>query len=119
MSTSKSFPTSPKRLAAVAAIALLPLAATPFGSGPADAASTARVKIAKLAYQPATLQVPRGTRVVFANKSNLPHTATREGSFDTGRIGPGKSAAVRFGRSGTFAYHCEIHPSMDGKIVVK
>ena len=33
-------------------------------------------------------------------------------------INSGKSAAVRFQRKGTFAYHCKIHPFMHGKIVV-
>ena len=43
---------------------------------------------------------------------------TRAGSFDTGRIKPGKSVTVRFAQTGTFAYHCTIHSFMHGKVVV-
>jgi len=76
------------------------------------------VDIVNFAFKPATLKVTPGTRVVFANTSSATHTATRTNGFDTGSIKPGKSAGVRFQREGTFRYHCEIHASMRGKIVV-
>ena len=56
--------------------------------------------------------------MTFANRSKVAHTATREGSFDTGVIAPGESATVGFKRRGTFTYACTIHPRMHGKIVV-
>jgi plastocyanin len=78
-----------------------------------------RVSIANFAFHPHTLKVDRGTRVAFANESGVTHTATRKGSFSTGHIAPGTSVAIRFKQKGTFAYHCEIHPFMHGKIVVQ
>ena len=77
------------------------------------------VDISGFAFHPPTLTVGAGTRVAFVNSDSTAHTATRAGSFDTGRIKPGSAAVVRFGHRGTFAYHCTIHPSMHGKIVVK
>ena len=65
-----------------------------------------------------TLEVAKGTKVVFSNSSATAHTATDKGAFDSGRIKPGRSFAVRFKQKGTFRYHCEIHPFMHGKIVV-
>ncbi len=56
--------------------------------------------------------------MVFSNSAATAHTATDKGAFDTGRIKPGKSFAVRFEQKGTFSYHCKIHPFMHGKIVV-
>jgi plastocyanin len=88
-------------------------------SGPtAGASRTLTVSIPGFAYRPAALRVGVGTSVVFSNRSGTAHTATRRGSFDTGRIKPGKAVAVRFARKGTFAYHCTLHPFMHGKIVV-
>jgi plastocyanin len=91
--------------------------------GNADAAATASaaktVAIRDFAFHPGTLRVQRGTRVTFTNSSNIAHTATKGGSFDTGRIAAGKSATVRFNQRGTFAYHCKIHPFMKGKVVVE
>ena len=40
------------------------------------------------------------------------------GSFNTGKIKPGHSVAVRFTAKGTYRYHCTIHPVMHGKIIV-
>jgi plastocyanin len=84
----------------------------------ARASATATVTIPRLEFKPATVTVGRGSKVRFSNTSGTAHTATRDGGFDTGRIKPGKSAAVTFNRKGTFAYHCKIHPSMKGKVVV-
>jgi plastocyanin len=86
--------------------------------GTAAASKVATVGIANFAFHPPTLTIAKGGQVTFSNSSKVTHTATRGGTFDTGRIKPGKSVTVRFKRKGTFPYHCTIHPSMRGKIVV-
>jgi plastocyanin len=106
-----------------AAVVLGLLLANLGGAGAATGATATtsevkRVDIANFAFKPATLRIAKGDKVSFANASKVTHTATRDGAFDTGLIKPGKSVAVRFKQKGTFAYHCEIHPSMHGKIVV-
>lgn len=88
------------------------------GAG-ARASATKSVDINHFAFHPGTLRVRRGARVAFVNSSNVTHTATRAGSFNTGRIKPGKQVAIRFKHKGSFAYHCNIHPFMHGKIVVE
>lgn len=84
----------------------------------ASASAVKQVEIVSFAFKPGTLKIAKGDKVTFANTSTVTHTATRDGAFDTGRIRPGKSVTIRFKQQGTFAYHCEIHPSMHGKIVV-
>jgi plastocyanin len=92
-------------------------------AAPASQPGTAQISVTKsvdidgFKFLPKTLSVVPGTKVVFSNSSGTAHTATG-GAFDTGRIRPGRAAAVRFGRSGTFKYHCKIHPFMRGKVVV-
>jgi len=83
-----------------------------------QSAATATVNIRDLAFHPGKLTVARGTKIVFANRDSVTHTAKRKGSFATGRIAPGKSVSVRFGSKGVYAYHCTIHTFMHGKIVV-
>ena len=110
-----------KRIVACLALALALLAsqAAPAAqTGPAQASKATTVDISHFEFHPPTLAVAKGTRVVFANSSGTAHTATDKGAFDSGRIKPGHSFAVRFERKGTFRYHCEIHPFMKGKIVV-
>ncbi len=84
----------------------------------ASTSATATVNIRDFSFRPATLKVSRGTTVTFANRDSVRHTATRGGSFDTGRIRAGRAKSVRFGSSGTYRYHCSIHPEMRGKVVV-
>lgn len=100
------------RLSLLALTVALVLAAT----GTAGAAKTVQIK--NFAFKPATVEVDRGARVTFANASGVPHTATSAG-FDTKRIAPGRTATVKFDKRGTFAYHCKIHPSMKGKVIVE
>ncbi len=114
----------PRTLLAALAVSVLGLALlAPWrgdAAGPtAQTSKAAAVDIANFAFHPPTLHVGKGARVTFANSSKVSHTATRGGSFDTGVIRPGKSFTVRFGQTGTFAYHCEIHPLMHGKIIVE
>jgi plastocyanin len=108
-------------LLAVAALvlALAGLSGTTASAGDATAGTSraASVEINHFAFHPPTLRVGKGGTVTFSNASKVTHTATG-GNFDTGFIKPGKSVAVRFKQKGTFAYHCEIHPLMHGKIIV-
>lgn len=85
----------------------------------ATASGTKSVDINHFAFHPPTLRIAKGGKVAFVNSSGVTHTATRRGSFDTGRIKPGTTKVVQFNQTGTFAYHCKIHNFMKGKIVVE
>jgi plastocyanin len=103
------------------AIAVLAVAALQGGraiGASAQASSAKGVEIDNFAFHPPTLKIQRGGKVAFTNSQNVTHTAS-SGSFDTKRIAPGETKVVRFPKKGTFAYHCKIHPSMRGKIVVE
>ncbi len=113
-------------LAIALALAVFALALAGIGSSAASAGGetarasrTVTVDIVSFAYRPANLAISRGSKVVFANASGTAHTATRKGSFTTGRIKAGRSASVTFSQRGTFRYHCTIHPFMRGKVVVE
>ena len=113
------------QIAAIAiAVIVFVLALIGIRSGAASAGTTAQasraasVEIVSFAFKPGTLTIGAGSKVVFSNTSSRAHTATRRGSFDTGRIRAGRSATIAFNHRGTFPYHCKIHPFMKGKIVV-
>jgi plastocyanin len=100
-------------------LALVGLRGETASAGPtARASRSATVTINHFAFHPPTLTIAKGGTVTFSNTSKVTHTATRNGSFNTGFIKPGTSVSVRFKQKGTFAYHCEIHPRMHGKIIV-
>lgn len=125
MTTSRDHRPARHKLALLLAVAAFALALAGLGGSAASAgdvtAGASRagsVEINHFAFHPPTLRVAKGGTVTFANASKVTHTATG-GNFDTGFIKPGKSVAVRFKQKGTFAYHCEIHPLMHGKIIVE
>ena len=83
---------------------------------------TKKVLIENFRFSPAKITIKRGTRVVWINKDNAPHTATatnKPRSFDSGRLGQGERFSHTFRSAGKKPYHCEIHPSMKGRITVK
>ena len=72
------------------------------------------------AFNPAQLNIAPGTTVTIVNNDTEPYTATADnGLFDTGVLEPGYSFDVYFDGSGTVTYHCELHPDMQGSIVVE
>ena len=78
------------------------------------------VDIADLAFSPDTLTVPVGTTVTWENSDSLPHTSTSEDEvWDSGTLESGGEFSFTFEEAGTFSYFCEIHPSMNGSVVVE
>lgn len=113
-----------QRVATAAALAVFVLALIGLrgeiasAGGTAQTSRSAKVGISDFVFHPAKMTVDVGSKVAFSNSDGVTHTATGKG-FDTGNIKPGKSVSVTFSKKGTFAYHCTIHPSMHGKIVVQ
>ena len=86
-------------------------------AAPAAGGAGGTVRMAGLAFAPATLTVARGATVVFDNDDTAPHTVTaRSGGVDSGVIDPGRQFSLTV--TDGFDYVCSIHPSMTAKIVV-
>jgi plastocyanin len=91
--------------------------AQPAEGGGQAAAASGTVKMAGLAFAPATLTVAKGATVVFVNDDTAPHTVpARSGGVDSGVLDPGKQ--FRLTATESFDYFCQIHPSMTAKIAV-
>ncbi|HET7870359.1 MAG TPA: cupredoxin domain-containing protein [Actinomycetota bacterium] len=83
------------------------------------ATSTERVKIVNFAFKPKTLTVSKGTKVKWTNRGSVNHTTTsNKGLWDSGLLAPRETFSRVFKKVGTFMYHCSVHASMVGKIVV-
>ncbi len=77
------------------------------------------VEIADFSFSPADIEIEAGTEVTWSNADPTPHTVSaRDGSFDSETLDSGSEYAATFSRAGTFAYLCQIHPSMRGTIRV-
>ena len=76
------------------------------------------MSIADFAFNPASANADVNGFVTWNNSDSPTHTVTFDNGPDCGTIASGASQTVQFATAGTFAYHCRIHPSMKGKIVV-
>lgn len=91
---------------------------------PAPTPRFAAVVYLNFTANPATLQITRGTTVVWTNMDGASHTATsgamrqRDGIFDSGTIAPNGRFSFTFNTAGTFAYFCSFHASMTGYTIV-
>ena len=57
--------------------------------------------------------------MTWTNDDSIPHTVTADdSSFDSSGLVQGKTFSFTFDKAGTFAYHCSIHTTMTGTVVV-
>jgi plastocyanin len=98
-----------------------PPAAQSDGSGQHAALSADSLTISNFKFAPASVTVSRGARITVTNHDTTAHTATADDghSFDTGNIDAGSSATLTMSKTGTYRYHCSIHPFMHASIVVR
>ena len=77
------------------------------------------IVILNFSFSPSSLAISPGTFVKWTNNDPITHTVTSNTSvFDSGDLNPGNSFNYTFRSAGSFPYHCNIHPSMTGIIVV-
>jgi plastocyanin len=83
-------------------------------------AATHTVTMRDNAYRSTRVEVRVGDRVSWVNGGQAPHDAVaNDGSWSIALLTNGESGSVRFSRTGTWRYHCSIHPEMRGTIVVR
>jgi len=86
---------------------------------PSAAAGTVAVTIKDFEFSPQSIAAKVGDIVTFTNTGSVQHTATLDqGDCGTEKIAPGASGGLTFSKPGTYAFHCAIHSSMTGTIVV-
>ncbi len=79
------------------------------------------VTIRNFAFEPATLTVAIGSKVVWINRDDEPHlVVSAGGQFPASpALDTDDRYATVFAKPGTYTYFCSIHPHMVGTIVVK
>jgi plastocyanin len=86
----------------------------------AQAHATVQVTIQNFAFNPQTITVAPGTTVTWTNKDNVDHTVTSDTSAwpDSGNVATNRTFSHTFANTGTYTYHCALHPSMTAKVIV-
>lgn len=72
-------------------------------------------------FLPSTVRVKAGSVVTVVNDDGPAHTITDDtpGGYDSGRVKVGSSITLKFNAPGEFQFHCTIHPSMRGRVIVE
>jgi plastocyanin len=97
--------------------AALLAAATP---SPMPASAGPTVHIRDEQFVPVMLTVKVGETVTFVNDDDDAHTATADDkSWDSDGLNQGQRWTHAFTTAGSVAYHCTVHPTMHGTIVVR
>lgn len=70
-------------------------------------------------FSPGTLTVTAGTTVSWTNQDSQEHQPAADNGSFSGDVGPNGSYSFTFANKGTVTYHCKIHPTMTGTIIVQ
>jgi plastocyanin len=85
--------------------------------------SSGAITIRNMMFTPSQITVAKGGTVTWTNNDTVAHTVTDDlsnvGGPASGNIEPGSTYSFRFNKTGSFQYHCSLHSSMRGTIVVK
>jgi plastocyanin len=76
------------------------------------------IMINHFVFDPQELVVDVGTTVTWKHNDNVGHTVVSQ-AFESESMSRGDEFTFIFNEKGEYEYHCSIHPSMTGKIIVK
>jgi plastocyanin len=85
-----------------------------------DVPGSTVVVIRRFEFTPAEIRVRAGERVTWINCAEDAHTSTADGGeWASQLMVPGDAFTQAFDTAGEFAYHCEPHPFMTGRVIVE
>jgi len=110
-------------LRACAAMALLfstALVTSAIFAASATPAPTVDLNIAKFAFAPKEITIAPGTKIVWTNRDETPHTVTsNDKSFVSKGLDTDDKFEHTFASEGDFNYICTVHPFMTGVVHVR
>lgn len=79
------------------------------------------IEIGGFAFNPSTLTIKTGETVTWSNMDPVSHTITSDSGseLNSAPIPNGQTYSHTFNTVGTYSYHCSIHTSMKGQIIVE
>jgi plastocyanin len=107
-------------LVLLASAALLIAGCGGTSSSAAPAVQTAQVDLPpSYKFEPAHIQVARGTTVTWTNHDNFTHSIQVQGQSEVHMMRPGETTQITFSSPGDFAYLCTLHSqNMRGTVSV-
>jgi len=86
-----------------------------------NSGSQISVEISNSAFNPSEITIKTGDSVIWTNMDFVVHTVTSDSGEELMSEGivKGENYSHTFNIVGTYDYHCSIHTSMKGKIIVE
>jgi plastocyanin len=110
----------PSSAARAALLALVGAFALATSLDAASAGPTIEVGITKFAFAPKEITVAPGTKIVWINHDEAPHTvASNDKAFASKGLDTDDTYEHTFDGEGDFAYICTVHPFMTGVVHVR
>jgi len=83
--------------------------------------ATQTIEIKNMAFSPIQLKVGKGDTIIWINEDSAKHTVTSDSGIelDSELLSKSMTYSHTFKNTGTYGYHCGIHPSMIGSIIVE
>jgi len=88
---------------------------------PQTSSTDITINIKNFAFSPSTIIIKAGTKVTWINTDSVPHTITSDSGslLNSQQLTSGQSFSFTFNDPGSVNYHCAIHPTMKGSVVVE
>lgn len=82
---------------------------------------TYSVSIQNFAFSPSTLTIHVGDTVIWTNSDSVSHSVRSDSGseINSALLGNGQTYSHTFAQAGTYTYHCSVHPSMKGTVIVE
>jgi plastocyanin len=78
------------------------------------------VKIDNFSFKPQEIFLAVGTKVIWVNQDDIPHTVrSTTDTFKSRALDTDDRFSFTFEKAGTYEYYCSIHPKMMAKVIVK
>jgi plastocyanin len=108
------------RLVAVALVLCAAFGISTIHAAGGSPASTVDLDIAKFAFAPKDITVSPGTKIVWTNRDEAPHTVvSNDKSFASKGLDTDDRFEHTFATEGDFNYICTVHPFMTGVVHVR
>ena len=111
---------SPRSYVALALVLCAAFAVPAIFAAEAPSAPTVDLNVAKFAFAPKEITIAPGTKIVWTNHDETPHTVTsNDKSFASKGLDTDDKFEHTFTSEGDFGYICTVHPFMTGVVHVR
>lgn len=93
----------------------------PANINPPATVQTFAVEISGFAFNPKTITINKGDTIKWTNKDSTNHPIISDtgNEIDSGNLVKDATYSHTFNNTGTYNYHCQIHTSMKGTVIVQ